>query len=225
MSILAEFVVPADTFVLADTLTTPPDMRIEIKRVVGGKEHVTPYLWAYGSDFETFEASLRSDETVQDVLTLDEQPEAPGRSNAQEERFYRVTWEGSVPNLIDAVSVAKATVLEAVSSDGDRWEVKVLFPDDEALATFNEYGLENDFSFEPRRLYRPENPEEQGEYELTSAQLEALKAAYQEGYYNVPRDITLTELAETLDISQNALSTRLRRGNRNLLSNTIVHDQ
>ena len=224
MSILAEFIIPADTFVLADTITTQPDMRIEIKRVVGGAEHVTPYFWAYGSDFEAFEASLRSDETVQDVLSLDEQADAPGQSDAQEERFYRVTWERSVPNLIDAVSVAKATVLEAVTTEGDRWEVKILFPDEEALGAFNEYGLDSGFSFEPTRLYRPENPEERGEFELTSAQLEALKAAYEEGYFNVPRDITLTELAETLDISQNALSTRLRRGHRNILSNTIVHE-
>jgi hypothetical protein len=41
----------------------------------------------------------------------------------------------------------------------------------------------------------------------------------------VPREVTLTELADRLDISRNALSARLRRGHRNLLANTLVHEE
>ncbi len=225
MSVLTEFRIPADEFVLAETLTATPDMRIEIKRVVGGESQVTPYFWVFGTDFETFEASLREDETVREVLTLEEQKAEPGQEEQEEERFYRVTWEMSVPNLITAVTDAKATVLEAVSNDGERWEVKILFPDDDALSTFRDYCLEHGFSFEPKRVYRPDNPEEQAEYGVTEEQQEALEAAYHEGYFNVPRDHTLTELAEMLDLSRNATSARLRRGQRNLLANTLVHKE
>lgn len=225
MSVLAEFIIPADQFVLADTLTTIPEMRIEIKRVVGNESHVTPYFWAFGEDFDTFEQALRDDEMVREVLTLEEQQEQSGHDEEEEERFYRVTWEMSVPNLITAVSDAKATVLEAVSADGGRWEVKILFPSREALSEFREYCLEHDFSFQPRRVYQPENPEEQAEYGVTPDQQEALEAAYYAGYFAIPRDRTLTELADDLDISRNALSARLRRGHRNLLSNTLIHEE
>lgn len=225
MSVLTEFLIPANEFVLATTLTASPDMRIEIKRVVGGESHVTPYFWAFGSDFRTFEDALREDDTVQEVLILEEPEGDTGREDREEERFYRVTWEMPVPNLISAVSNAKATVLDAVTTDDDRWEVKILFPDDEALSGFREYCVEHDFDFEPTRVYRPENPKEQGEYGVTTEQQEALEAAYHQGYFGVPREHTLTELAEYLDISRNALSARLRRGQRNLLSNTLIHEE
>lgn len=222
MSVLTEFIIPADEFVLADTLAEVPEMRLEIKRVVGSEKHVTPYFWASGGDFRRFEEALREDEMVQDVLTLEEQ-EQPRQDD--EDRFYRVIWKMEVPNLISAVADAKATVLEAVSTDGDRWEVKVLFPDEEAISNFREYCAEHDFSYEPQRVYRPDNPEERGEYGVTEPQQEALEIAYQNGYFDVPRESTLTELADTLDISRNALSARLRRGQENLLSNTLIRDE
>lgn len=225
MSVLTEFVIPADEFVLADTLTATPEIRIEIKRVIGGESHVTPYFWAFGEDLDTFEQALRNDETVRELLTLEEQEKQAGHDEEEKERFYRVTWVMSVPNLITAVSDAKATVLEAVSADGDRWEVKILFPSEEAISEFRDYCLEHGFSFQPRRVYRPENPEEQAEYDVTPDQQEALEAAYHAGYFNIPRDRTLTELADELDISRNALSARLRRGHRNLLSNTLIHEE
>lgn len=225
MSVLAEFTVPASEFVLADTLTAAPGMRIEIKRVVGGTDYVTPYFWAVGGDFGAFEGALRADENVRDVLTLEEHDEPHGDDQEdEEERFYRVTWGADVPNLISAVSDAEATVLEAVSGDNGRWEVKVLFPDEAALTAFHDYCHDHEFSLELRRVYHPENPQEQAEYGLTQEQQEALEAAYHAGYFGVPREQTLTELAEDLGISRNALSARLRRGHRNLLANTLVHE-
>jgi predicted DNA binding protein len=217
MSVLAELTVPANEFVLADTLRTVPDVRIEIKRVVAGTEHVTPYFWAADGNLETFEAALRDDRTIDDIRTLEEQ--------ADSERFYRVTWQTNVESLMSAISDAKATVLEAVSDDGKRWELKILFPDRDALSTFHDYCLAKDFSFRLERVYRPENPQEKGEYGVTNDQQEALTAAFGAGYFDVPRDSTLTELAEELGISRNAVSARLRRGQRNLLSNTLVHEE
>jgi len=223
MRVLAEFLIPASEFVLAETMTVAPDMHIEIKRVVGSESHVTPYFWAADGDFEVFEEALRADDMVQEVLTLEDHKEVVGTD--KEERFYRVVWQCDVPNLISAVASAKATVLEAISADGDRWEVKVLFPDDPSLSEFHHYCREHDFSVEPRRIYRPDNPEEQAEYDITEEQQVALEAAYEAGYFNVPRDHTLTEVAAQLGISRNALSARLRRGQRNLLANTIIHEE
>lgn len=224
MSVLAEFTVPAEEFVLADTLTDASDMRIEIKRVVGGESTVTPYFWVAGGDFGRFEVALHDDEMIREVLTL-ERDRGADSGNEVEERFYRVTWEMAVPNLITAVSEAKATILEAVSEDGENWEVKVLFPGEEALSAFHDYCVEHGFDVEPQRVYEPKNPQEQGQYGVTEAQQEALEAAYRAGYFAVPREQTMTEIAARLDISRNALSARLRRGHRNLLANTLVHEE
>ncbi|WP_263654245.1 helix-turn-helix domain-containing protein [Halomicrobium urmianum] len=49
--------------------------------------------------------------------------------------------------------------------------------------------------------------------------------AYHAGYFEVPRATTLADVADDLDISRNAASARLRRGHRNLLASTLVHDE
>lgn len=47
---------------------------------------------------------------------------------------------------------------------------------------------------------------------LSPAQEEALQAAYRLGYFNVPRDCTASDVADTLGISKSAFLERLRRG-------------
>jgi len=215
MTILVEFRVPADEFVLSEPLTSVPSVRIEIKRVVAGIDDITPYFWVFGSDIDRFEEELRKDMNLRDVLTLEDHQE--------DERFYRVTWVQEVPDIIMAVSESKATILEAVTEKGDEWELKVLFAREEELTAFREYCESNNIDFRLTRLYYPESPEEQGEYDITPAQLEALELAYEKGYFNVPRDISLSDLAAELGISRNACSARIRRGIRNVLDSIINH--
>jgi len=45
--------------------------------------------------------------------------------------------------------------------------------------------------------------------------------AYERGYFNLPRDVTMEELGEELGISQQAVASRLRRGIRNILAGTL----
>ncbi len=47
---------------------------------------------------------------------------------------------------------------------------------------------------------------------LTDAQRELLRSAVREGYFKVPREVSLVELAELNDISDVELSQQLRRG-------------
>jgi predicted DNA binding protein len=52
---------------------------------------------------------------------------------------------------------------------------------------------------------------------LTPGQEEALAAAIDHGYYEVPRRITLRELASVLGVKPSALSERLRRAEANVI--------
>lgn len=56
---------------------------------------------------------------------------------------------------------------------------------------------------------------------LTRPRYEALRAAYDRGYFEVPREIDLQELAAELDISHQALGERLRRAKADLVEQTI----
>lgn len=222
MSVLTELLVPADEFVLSDTVQSVPDMRIEIERVVANSEYVTPYFWTSGESFDAFERALRNDEGVRTVRTLDS-TDTP--DNHDEDRFYQVHWNIDEPNLITAITNVDGTILEAVNTDSGQWMIKTLFPDDQSLATFHENCDEMECHYELLRVYRPDNPQKRAEYGLTAKQQEALEAAYDAGYYDIPRSVTLETLADRIGISRNALSARLRRGQRNLIMNTLIHEE
>lgn len=59
------------------------------------------------------------------------------------------------------------------------------------------------------------------EIRLTPEQSEALLAAIQHGYFEIPRGISQEELAAELEISHQALSERFRRGFRTLATTEI----
>lgn len=55
-------------------------------------------------------------------------------------------------------------------------------------------------------------------WDLTPAQEEALRTAYEMNYLSVPREVTAEDVAGELDISKSALLERLRRGEQRVLS-------
>ncbi|QLG51040.1 helix-turn-helix domain-containing protein [Natrinema halophilum] len=52
---------------------------------------------------------------------------------------------------------------------------------------------------------------------LTDRQREVLEAAIREGYFEVPRECTLADLADTVDVDKSTASTILRRGQATVL--------
>ncbi|UPV99012.1 helix-turn-helix domain-containing protein [Halorussus gelatinilyticus] len=215
MSVLTAFTVPGDDFLLGWTLERAPEMQIEIERVAVEDESVTPYFWVAGEDFERFEAALADDPTVDRSVELEDHGD---------QRLYQVAWKRDAKSLVYAVSEVDATILQA-ESDGTDWSVELLFPDDEAVSALQDYAAAHDLSFELRWLHDSAHPEAFGQYEVTDEQREALVTAYRLGYFEVPGEVSLGELADELDISKNAASARLHRGYANLVENTLVHDE
>lgn len=215
MSVVTAFTVPADDFLLGWTLENAPEMQIEIERVAVEDEEVTPYFWAAGDDFEALDAALDDDPTVGRVVTLEDHGD---------QRLYQVGWERNSRSLVYAVSEVDATILQA-TTEGTDWSVELLFPDDEALSAFQDYAAAHDLSFELEWLHDSAHPEAFGQYGVTDEQREALVTAYREGYFEVPGETSLGELADHLGISKNAASARLHRGYANLVGNTLVHEE
>lgn len=60
---------------------------------------------------------------------------------------------------------------------------------------------------------------------ITHRQREVLDAALKNGYFDVPRDCTLAELADELDIDTSTASTILRRGTRDVLRQVLADPQ
>lgn len=213
MSVIADFSVPAEAFVLGDTLSALPEITIRVERVVAHTEHsVTPYFRASGADLDRFEAALEADPSIEDVVTLEE---------VDDQRFYRANWVGDIESMAFALEAGQTAVMEATGEDG-QWEFRLLFPDHEKLSEFDSFCRERDLSFELLRTFRPENPGTFGQYEVTDEQREALVLAFERGYFDVPRGTSAEDLAEELGVSAQAVSVRIRRGLTNLLETTLV---
>ncbi|EMA39155.1 helix-turn-helix domain-containing protein [Halobiforma nitratireducens] len=116
----------------------------------------------------------------------------------------------------------------------ERWEVA--FDDDgaaeAALAALDH--LEDECELRKRRSLDPETVLEDvhaatigstvldRSRTLTASERETLRLAVEAGYYDVPRSATLGDLADTLEVSDAAVSKALRRAERKLLEPTMA---
>jgi predicted DNA binding protein len=79
---------------------------------------------------------------------------------------------------------------------------------------------EADVGIELTRLAPESGPNEHDG--LTDAQRDILLLALEAGYFEEPREASLEDLAAELDISRQAVGTRLRRAYANLIEHSLV---
>lgn len=213
MSTIVEFTVPAEEFALYETLCVVPEMTVEVERVVAhADDRIVPYFWTSGGDQEVFERAARDDPSVAELTKLDQRDGAT---------LYRAEWIEDVETVAYAYTQTGATLLDASGKDG-RWELQLRFDDEGASSSFQRYLEGSDRSVDVHRLYRPTQPRVAGQPGLTDLQHDTLVTALRAGYYEVPRELSMDELADELGVSQQALSNRLRRGHRTLIENSLT---
>ncbi|NKE36981.1 bacterio-opsin activator [Natronococcus sp. JC468] len=213
MSIVAEFSIKSDDFALCHSLTEAPHMVVEIEQVVATMENrVMPYFWVSGGDHAEFEEAFQNDDSVTDVARID---------RADAAILYRAEWTKNVETIVYAYVELGASILQAVARDRN-WEIRMRFDDREALSQFEEYCQQNDISFELNQLQEQEQPMASAQYDLTTKQRETLVTALEEGYYDVPQGISMSELANDVGVSQQALSKRFHAAHKNLITSTLT---
>ncbi|WP_226479132.1 bacterio-opsin activator domain-containing protein [Natrinema amylolyticum] len=213
MSIIAEFSVKSDDFALNHALTAAPQMIVEIEQVVATMEdRIMPYFWVSGGDHTEFEDAFQDDESVTNIAVIDEVEGA---------RLYRAEWTANVETLIYAYVELGATLMQAIGKAED-WELRIRFDSQDALSEFQKYCNENSISFELNRTQEQEQPMASAQYDLTPTQRETLVTALEAGYYEVPRAVTMRELAEQMGVAQQTLSNRFRAAYNNLITSTLT---
>lgn len=211
MSLFGAFLVPSRQLLLYETFQELPDVTVEIERVVATEEWVTPYFWMVGVDEETFEAVVADDPSVEELQRLDA---------FENGTLYCADWTERSAVFVHAYTEFGTTILEANGADG-QWELRMRFDDRDHLTQLTDYFDEHDFEFALTELHEVTHPRSPGQFGLTEKQEEALATAWEMGYFESPRDVTLSAIAEELDISEQALSNRLRRGYDALIENTL----
>ncbi|AFO56320.1 helix-turn-helix domain-containing protein [Natrinema sp. J7-2] len=208
MTTIAELSLPTDEFALAETVQQLPALEVRVESVVAeGPVRTVPLVWFSNVDRTELEATLETDPTVDEYRRLLAEPDAG-------DLFYRLTYTEAVASVCRCVYTHGGTVLDAQVSDG-QWTLRLLFPHREELSTAVSDIEEQGVRIDVRRMVEAGQDEAlETTAALTEPQREAIAEAYRQGYYDVPRAISLEELANELDISHQALSERLRRANR-----------
>lgn len=103
------------------------------------------------------------------------------------------------------------------------WSFTVRFPDHTALTQFHQLYQTEEF---PVHIDRVASLDEEAgtkyEFGLTPDQRTALLLAVEEGYFAVPRETKLDEIADELDITRQAASERVRRATETVLQKALV---
>lgn len=216
MTVMGEFTVHADDFALHHALSSAPNMVVEIERLVATTEdRIMPHFWVTGGDHERFESAFQADPTVRQTTRVDQVDDAI---------LYRAEWTENIEAIVYAYVEIGATIIEATGTD-ERWEVTMRFDDENTVSEFHEYCRANGVSFELDRLYEQAQPMASSQYGLTPKQRETLVTAYEEGFFDVPQRTTMTELADRMGISQQALSKRLHHAHKNLIGSVLTVGQ
>lgn len=212
MSVIAHISVPPDEFKLARTVRDHDSLRVEVERLVPLGEGPAPYLWLTGLPEDRTRHTLLQDEDVERAEVVDHVGDAV---------LVRVWWAEGRHALLETLGAVEATCFEGVVRDGT-WHLELRFPSRESLSECYQKCLDRDVTLTVDGVYDHADPQRGRATEtLSDRQYETLRAAFETGYFAIPREITLEELGDQLGVSDTAASQRLRRGLQTLLAREL----
>jgi len=102
----------------------------------------------------------------------------------------------------------------------DGWRQTGWFADRDVFNRFSSFWGRN-AGFQLHRLTRDGESQPPGDG-LTDRQREALRIAYELGYFDIPRGASLEDVAAELDVTPSSVSERLRRAQTRLIEETVA---
>jgi predicted DNA binding protein len=212
MSVIVEFTLADEEFLLGQVLRDPPDMRLELERIVPTGDALIPYVWVESGDHETFERRVSDSEHVVSFTALD---------RLDDWVLYRMDWKAGQEDILEGIQASEAAVLEAYGNGV--WTFRLRFPNHDKVSQFYNYCMEQDIPITIERSYTlTERSDVAQQFDLSNEQREALVLALQRGYYDTPSEVTLSDIADDLGISQQALSNRIRRGTKQVFEKILL---
>ncbi|MFC7154854.1 helix-turn-helix domain-containing protein [Halomarina halobia] len=211
MSTLVEVRISVDEFALGATLQRVTEARFVCERTVHTDETM-PLVWARAPDRVALETALDSDATVERWSRL---------STAGDEWLYRIEWDYDT-RLVFRILAASPPVVLTAQASRHGWSLRLLYPEREMIERTLSFCDEMDISLDVVQIQDVSN-RPVGSHGLTDEQYDALVTAAERGYFDVPRAVTLEDLADELGVSHQALSERLRRGNSVLVDKLLQH--
>lgn len=181
----------------------------DIRYVDGG---YVALVWMTAGDATTVADSLSEWNAVRAADVL---------SAAGESRLLRLELaeDATVTAAYEAL-VAEDVLLAECTGTAEGWEVRLTAPSHGALTAVYDRWQDLGIDLEIVSV-GGDTTDSQPTGGLTDSQREALVCAAESGYFSVPRQATLRDVAEQLDISDQAVSERVRRGTDRLVQEIV----
>lgn len=211
MSVIAEFEVRSSEFELGRILAVEGISTIELESLVPVGDVTVPLFWIHNSTRESFIRSVRHHMAVNAAEPVD---------TFEDRTLFTLDWDANQDHVFGGLMKTNGQLLSAVGT-ADTWEFEVRFPAHTDLSAFTEHCRESEITVEATRVYNPASREGGPWFGLTEPQQEALTLAVHWGYYDIPRGCTTKELAAELEISDQAVTERLRRAIASLVAHTL----
>ncbi|SEP90023.1 helix-turn-helix domain-containing protein [Natrinema salaciae] len=218
MTTVVELAIPADRLGFARTFDRESTFEFQVGGMIGGSP---PLVWTSGPDRDGVRRALESDPSVEVLASVADDGERSsaddGPNPGQHDRWlFRLEFGDGVKLFEEIVTENDGAILTARGREG-RWMLKLLFHDRASVSACHELLEQYEFGADVTRISGV-NDLASAQTPLTETQYETICKAHELGYFDVPRGVTLKELAAELDISHQALSERLRRSHAALVS-------
>lgn len=205
---------------LVHTLGELPEMEVRVLREAGtDPEHGTSLFMFSGKPLELIEATLDADPSVAATHPM---------PNYQGTHVYGIEFTPDTELLAPLVTEERGLSLEARRTDPESgmhgWWERWLFPARSGLNTVWERARSNGFEFRIDAINEFQSEGSASTGALTPEQRETLLFAFEQGYFKEPRETSLEELADRMELSSTAVGGRIRRGVNALVRATVVKE-
>ncbi|WP_436343467.1 helix-turn-helix domain-containing protein [Natronorubrum sp. FCH18a] len=207
MTSIADIEIPAEGTGAGELFEAVPSLTCEMERVIASSGHG---LWLSGPSQDAIEDALDDAAAIGGYALI----------NSDEDRWlYDIEFEPDTVDVFELVIQEEGTVLSASASSGT-WLLSIRFTDRESVSSLYDRLDEEGVVPTIVRLFDLAE-ESHSQCGLTARQYETLVAAIDHGYFEIPREVSMQELSEELGISHQALSERLRRAYRALVTSEL----
>lgn len=210
MSIAVEIRAPVQADLLHGILSTRPDVSVEFDTVVP-TGRTGQQLWISAPGGVDDLSAMIAEEPTEAIEVVDA---------LSDRLLVRIDRSSVEAPLLEVAGSVEGQVMKAVGT-ADGWTLDLRFRGASALSSFFGAAERRDIEVELRVPSPEGGPRRAGRYGLTPSQRETLVLAFESGYFEIPRQATLAELAEVLDISEQGVSERLRRATDTVLRVTF----
>lgn len=211
MTLLVEIAVGSDDFILGRAFDIPAGVEVELERSISIDEPNVPCVWVHDHEEFKVETAFRPSPEMQEMRF---------QQSKEDSALYQIRWTRTGTDVLSLVQERDGVVLEAVGSS-EEWRFTIRFETQDDLQRFYDACQRDGIGVNLVKLYQSYAPDDSS-YGLTETQVETLITAQRQGYFEVPKEIHLEELAEQFGVSPQSVSERLQRGLNKLVEHTLV---